>query len=100
MALDVNEKTFTEETSTGLVLVDFWAPWCGPCRMLGPVLEQLENVKVVKVNVDENQQLAVQHGVSSIPKLVLLKDGASVWEATGLQSKDVIQGKVDQVLNE
>ena len=99
MAIDVNESNFKEETSEGLVLVDFHAPWCGPCRILGPTLDQLENVKVVKVNVDENKELAVEHNVSSIPKIILLRDGANVGDYLGLQSKDFLQGKIDE-LNE
>lgn len=96
MAIEANEENFKEETSEGLVLLDFHAPWCGPCRMLGPTLDQLENVKVVKVNVDENKELAVEYSVSSIPKIIFLLDGENVGECLGLQTKDFLQGKIDE----
>lgn len=96
MAIDVTEKNFDEETSTGVVVVDFWAPWCGPCRALAPALEQLQGAKVVKVNVDENQNLAVEHNVSGIPKLVILKDGIKQSEMTGIQSVETMQQKINE----
>jgi len=73
------------------VLVDFWAPWCGPCRAVAPVLEQLDDemsgrLKIVKVNIDENQQVAGALGVRSIPTLVLFKDGKAVEGAVGALS--------------
>ena len=76
----------------GLVLVDFWAPWCGPCRAIAPVLEELaetygEALTVAKVNVDENQEKAGAFGVRAIPTLVLFKDGAPVETLVGLQDR-------------
>lgn len=100
MAIDVNENNFEEETKQGVVLVDFYAPWCGPCRMLTPVLDQLENVKVVKVNVDENKNLAVKHNVTSIPKLILMKDGVSHGDYLGLQRKEFLQEKINEANSE
>jgi len=80
MPKEISENEFETEVmkSKGLVLVDFWAPWCGPCRMLAPILEQVDKsgkVKVVKINVDDNQTIAAMFGISSIPTMVLFKDG-------------------------
>ena len=79
---DVTDQNFAQETAEGLVLVDFWAPWCGPCKMIAPVLEELDDemgdkVRIVKLNVDDNQETAGKYGVMSIPTLLLLKDGNS-----------------------
>ncbi|MDF2903752.1 MAG: thioredoxin, partial [Bacillus sp. (in: firmicutes)] len=79
----VTDQTFSAETNSGVVLVDFWAPWCGPCKMIAPVLEELDSelggkVKIVKVDVDENQETAGKFGIMSIPTLLVLKDGEVV----------------------
>ena len=80
--------------SDKLVLIDFWAAWCGPCQMLGPVVEELSNeltdVKVCKVNVDEEMELAQKFRVVSIPMLVLVKDGEIAKKSVGFQSKEEI----------
>ena len=87
--IELNEKNFATEAKAGLVLVDFWAPWCGPCRMQGPILEQVvgkvAGAKIAKVNVDEAGGLAAQFGVQSIPTLVVLKDGKVVKQFVGVQ---------------
>src|SRR5699024_9731888 len=75
---NVTDQDFTQETAEGLVLADFWAPWCGPCKMIAPVLEEIdgemsEKVKIVKLDVDENQETAGKFGVMSIPTLLLMK---------------------------
>lgn len=76
------------------VVIDFWAVWCGPCQMLGPVFEEMSNevqdVKFVKVNVDEEPDLASRYGVMSIPTLILIKDGKPEKTMVGLQSKEAI----------
>ena len=91
---------FQEKTATGTVLLDFYADWCAPCRMLGPVLEQIanenEDIKVVKVNVDENQPLAGDFGVRGIPALFVLKEGKQVAQRAGFMPKDAL---VDWVKN-
>ena len=97
MALEINRNEFQAEVleAKETVLVDFWAPWCGPCRMQAPVLEKFveENpaVKVVKVNVDDNQELAMEHNISSIPTLLVFKNGEAVNFAVGLQSKTALE---------
>jgi len=89
------DQSFTSEISEGLVLVDFWAPWCGPCKMIAPVLEELDSemsdsVKIVKVDVDENQETASNFGIMSIPTLVLFKNGEPVDKVVGFQPKEAL----------
>ncbi|MGM8215542.1 thioredoxin [Bacillaceae bacterium W0354] len=93
--VNATDQTFNEEVSEGLVLVDFWATWCGPCKMIAPVLEEVDaemgdKVKIVKLDVDENQETAQKFGVMSIPTLILFKDGEKVDQAMGYQPKDAL----------
>lgn len=96
MEVKVTNENFEAEVlkSDKPVLIDFWAPWCGPCKMLGPVLSEIaeenEDIKVAKVNVDEEAELATQFGVVSIPMLVLMKDGKQQKYTVGFQPKEEI----------
>jgi thioredoxin 1 len=94
MAIDVTEATFEEEVlnSDTPVLVDFWAEWCGPCHAIAPVLEKIaeerkDDLKLVKVNIDDEQELSLRYGVMSIPTMILFKDGAPAAAAIGAQPK-------------
>ncbi|BAC14073.1 thioredoxin [Oceanobacillus iheyensis] len=97
----VTDQNFTEETSKGLVLADFWAPWCGPCKMIAPVLEEIdgemeEKVQIVKLDVDENQETAGKFGVMSIPTLLLFKDGDVVDQVIGFQPKEALEDLINK----
>jgi len=95
MAKELDEKSFKAHISGGLALVDFWAPWCGPCQMLGPVIEQLssemKDVKIGKLNVDEFGDLAGQYQVSGIPTIILFKKGEMVDRRTGVSPKSELK---------
>ena len=92
--INVTDENFRAETAEGVVLVDFWAPWCGPCKMIAPVLEELDGelnkAKIVKVDVDENQETAGQFGVMSIPTLLVMKNGDVVDQVVGFQPKEAL----------
>ena len=99
------ETNFDAEVlkSETLVIVDFWAPWCAPCRIVGPILDEIaeENdgkVKVVKVNVDENQALSQRYGIRGIPTMMFFKGGEQVDMTVGAAMKDRIQEKIDGLL--
>ena len=91
-AIELNEMDFKAQTAQGVALVDFWAPWCGPCRMVAPVLEKLaadhgDKVAVVKVNVDENQELAARYGIMSIPTVMMFEGGQQKAQLIGARSQ-------------
>jgi thioredoxin 1 len=99
--VNATDATFQTEVSAGdkAVLVDFWAPWCGPCRMVGPVLEEIaseeaDRIKIVKVNVDEHQQHASQLGVFNIPTMIVYKNGQPVDKIVGAMPKAQIMERL------
>lgn len=94
-AVDLTGANFEEMTGEGIVLVDFWAQWCGPCQMQGPVVEELaeerSDIRVCKVNVDNESGLAAKFQVTNIPSLVFFKDGAAVKKVIGFHSREELE---------
>jgi len=105
LEIEVNDRNFQEEVleSTIPVLVDLWAPWCMPCRMISPIVEELSNenqgkLKVCKLNTDENQNIAARYGIQGIPTLLFFKDGQEVDRIVGVAPKQKLQQKLDAML--
>lgn len=101
--IELTASNFDEVTSKGVSMVDFWAPWCGPCRMLAPVIDELAGdfagkANVCKVNTDEEQDLAVKFGIRSIPTVIYMKDGQIMDQTIGAASKQAFTDKINSLL--
>lgn len=100
MAFEFTDDNFQEASNKGVSVIDFWAAWCGPCRMIGPIIEELATeydgkVLVGKVNVDQNPGVSMKYGVRSIPTILILKDGEVVDKHVGVTSKKVLEEKIN-----
>lgn len=105
MAIEFTDTNFSNEVleAEGVALVDFWAEWCGPCRMLTPIIEDLHKeyggkVKVGKLNVDQNPEVSMKYGVRSIPTILILKNGEVVDKHVGVTTKQALASKIDAQL--
>jgi thioredoxin 1 len=101
--IELNSSNFDDTVKEGVTLVDFWAPWCGPCRMIAPVIEELAEeyegkATIAKVNTDEEQDLAIKFGIRSIPSILFFKDGQVVDQMVGAASKQAFAEKLDALV--
>ncbi len=105
--LELNDQNFKQEVEDfkGVIMIDFWAPWCGPCQVSGPIVEEVsenikEKAKIAKLNVDENNEIASKFGVMSIPTFIFIKDGKEIERKIGMQSKEEMIRKIEELLGE
>ena len=101
--IELTPENFEEVTNAGVSMVDFWAPWCGPCRMVAPIIDELAEefegkANICKVNTDEQQDLAVKYGIRSIPTIIFMKDGEIVDQMVGAASKQAFADKINSFL--
>lgn len=101
MVKQINDGNFKNEVGSGISVVDFWAPWCGPCKMIGPVIEEIakeyaDKVNFAKVNVDDNPVTATQYSVSSIPTIMIFKDGKLQDTMVGFRPKEILKAMIEK----
>ena len=101
--IELNNDNFNSITDNGVSLVDFWAPWCGPCKMLNPVIERLVDefegkANICKVNTDEENDLALKFGIRSVPTIIFIKNGEVVAQMVGVASEQVLKDKINSLL--
>ncbi len=94
--IELNESNYTENVSQGLVLLDFYTNFCGPCKMLAPVLEKIENIKIFKIDASSNPNLTSEHNISSVPTLIYMRNGVILEKTIGYMSQEQIQAKVNK----
>ncbi len=104
--MHLDKESFEKEVvkSGALYIVDFWAEWCGPCKMLGPIFEQLEKefagkIKFAKVNVEENEELSSEHGIRGIPCMIIFKNGKEADRIVGFGSAETLKQKITEIIN-
>ena len=105
MAVTITRENLAEETDNKITVIDFWAPWCGPCKIMDPVLEEMENqfgdqIHFGKLNVDNNEDIAKQYKVMGLPSIVLFKNGKAVEKVTGIYPKDKMAHYLNRKLAE
>jgi len=98
--VELNDGNFEETVANGITIVDFWAPWCGPCKMQTPILEEMapkvdDDVTIAKLNVDEAPQTASKFGVRAIPTILVMKDGQPVQQMVGLQQENALMSAIE-----